>query len=150
MCQCKSGCNSQRCACLKTGTSRTEDCRCHQCQNPLNGMDLEHCSLCLIQNIHAYKALSQDVLDSIYALPCAHAELPLKTLLIGYECPACIETYRYSLCWDNVVEEEQTWHGEVCGTCRDWREWHWEHCHRCTYGVSLPCERCGRRLRTPF
>ena len=83
MCQCKSGCANRRCACLKSGQSCTEDCRCQQCQNPLNGMDVEHCSMCLIQNIHTYKALSQDELDETYALPCEHAALPLKTLLIG-------------------------------------------------------------------
>jgi hypothetical protein len=71
-------------------------------------MDVEHFSMCLIQNMHAYKAFSQDELDETYALPCAHAELPLQTLLIGYECPACVETYRYSLCWDNFVEAAQT------------------------------------------
>jgi hypothetical protein len=150
MCQCKSGCANRRCACLKSGQSCTEACRCQQCQNPLNGMDVEHCSMCLIQNIHAYKALSQDELDETYALPCEHTELPLKTLLIGYECPECIEVYSYSLCWNDVVQQGNTWHCEVCGTCRDWREWHCESCNRCTYGVSLPCERCDRRLRTPF
>jgi hypothetical protein len=150
MCQCQSGCANRRCVCLKSGQSCTEACRCHQCQNPLNGLDTEHLSMCVIQNIHAYKALTQDALDETYALPCAHAELPLKTLLIGYECSACMETYRYSLCRDNIVEEGQTWHCEVCETCRDWREWHCEYCNWCTYGVSLPCERCGRRLRTPF
>jgi hypothetical protein len=106
--------------------------------------------MCLIQNIQAYQALCQAKLDEPYELPCAHTAIPLKTLLIGYECPECSEEYRSSLCWDNVIEEGNTWHCEVCGTCRDGREWHCESCNRCTYGVSLPCERCGRRLRTPF
>ncbi len=143
MCKCKSGCNSRRCACLKRGKSCTEDCRCQHCQNPLNGLDAEDFPMCLIQNIQAYQALSQAQLDEPYALPCEHAELPLKTLLIGYECPECIEVYSYSLCWNDVVQQGNTWHCEVCGTCRDWREWHCEECRRCTYGVTLPCEGCG-------
>lgn len=28
--------------------------------------------------------------------------------------------------------------------CRDWREWHCEECNKCTYGVTLPCENCGK------
>lgn len=75
MCKCKFGCDSRRCACLKNGQSCTDDCRCQQCQNPLNGMDTENLSMCLIQNIHAYKALSQTALDETYSLPCEHAEM---------------------------------------------------------------------------
>jgi hypothetical protein len=42
--------------------------------------------------------------------------------IIGDACPERREHDRYVLWWDTVVEAEQTWHGEVCGTCRDWRE----------------------------
>jgi hypothetical protein len=59
VCQCKSGCNSRRCACLKTGKSCTKERQCHQCQNPLNGLDVEDFPRCLPQNIQAYQALSQ-------------------------------------------------------------------------------------------
>ena len=89
MCQCKSGCTSRRCACLKRGKSCTEDCRCQPCQNPLNGLDAEDFPMCLIQNIQAYQALSQAQLDEPYALPCEHAELPLKTLLMGFFVEDC-------------------------------------------------------------
>src|SRR5437867_1603232 len=64
MWQCPSGDINRRCACLKTEKSCTKDCQCHQCQNPLNGLDAAHLSLCVIQNIHAYKALTQDELDA--------------------------------------------------------------------------------------
>jgi len=30
-----------------------------------------------------------------------------------------------------------------CRKCQDWRVWHCERCNQCTYGLSLPCERCG-------
>jgi hypothetical protein len=41
---------------------------------------------------------------------------------IGYACRERRENYRYGLWWDTVVEAEQTWHGEECGTCRNSRE----------------------------
>jgi hypothetical protein len=46
--------------------------------------------MCLIQNIQAYQVVSQAKLGETCELPCAHADIPLKTLLIGYECPAYI------------------------------------------------------------
>ena len=93
MCQCKSGCINRRCPCLKIGKSCVEACRCQQCQNPLNGMDTTNLSMCLVHNIHSYTALSPAALDVTYALPCEHAEVPLKTLLVGYACPQCVEEY---------------------------------------------------------
>lgn len=143
MCKCKSGCVNRRCACLKSGQACTDECQCQRCQNPLNGVDTENLSICVIQNIQAYNALSQVELNQAYALPCEHANVALKTLLTGYECPECSEDYSYSLCWNEVVQEGNSWHCEVCGTCRDWREWHCENCNKCTYGVTLPCEYCG-------
>jgi len=58
--------------------------------------------------------------------------------IIGYACLERREHDRYALWWDTGVEAEQTWHCEVCGTCRDWREEPCEACNRWTYGVSLP------------
>jgi hypothetical protein len=143
MCKCKSGCTNRRCACLKNGQACTDECQCQRCQNPLNGVDTENLPMCVIQNIQAYKALSQAELNQAYTLPCEHASVPLQTLLTGYECLECSEDYSYSLCWNEVIQEGNSWHCEVCGTCRDWREWHCENCNKCTYGVTLPCEYCG-------
>jgi hypothetical protein len=63
-----------------------------------------------------------------------------------------VSTYYYSFCNDNIAEEDSDWHCRTCKTCHD--------CHQCmylrlygyinymnfilgTYGVTLPCERCG-------
>ncbi len=110
MCKCKSGCINRRCACLKNGQACTDECQCQRCQNPLNGVDTTNLSMCVIQNIQAYKALSQTALNRAHQLPCEHANVPLKTLLTGYECTECSEDYSYSLCWNEVVQENNSWH----------------------------------------
>ena len=142
-CRCKTGCANNRCACLKHGEPCDEQCSCANCQNPLNGVDVEKLSVCAVQNIDAYKALSEQDLEELHELPCGEAEVPLKELLHEYRCPDCGESYWYSFCWQAVVQEGNTWHCTVCHQCRDWREWHCERCNKCTYGISLPCEHCG-------
>lgn len=142
-CRCKSGCNNRRCACLKNNEPCDENCGCVDCQNPLNGVDIEGLSVCTIQNIDTYNLLSEKELSAIYELPCGHQKVALEKLLGPYECTECEEEYWYSFCWEQVVQDSVTWHCEVCGECRDWREWHCENCNRCTYGVTLPCEQCG-------
>ncbi len=142
-CNCKSGCDNRRCACLKNNEPCDEACGCTDCRNPLNGLDVDALSVCAIQNIATYKKLSQADLEALHELPCGDEKVPLKQLLKEYTCPQCGEGYWYSFCWDAVVQDSCTWHCEICGTCRDWREWHCEDCNRCTYGVTLPCEHCG-------
>ncbi len=126
-CKCKSGCSNRRCVCLRNNEPCDESCGCSNCENPLNGMDVEALSICTIQNIEEYKDLSSDELEEKYKLPCGCEQVPLKDLLGDYICSKCGEVYWYSF--------------------RDWREWHCETCHRCTYGVTLPCEGCGGRKR---
>ena len=142
-CSCKSGCANNRCACFKQNEPCGEECGCTNCQNPLNGIDTEHLSLCAIQYFQKHSALSEPVLAVAHALPCEHEQVPLKHLLTVYECQTCGEAYWYSFCWNRVEQDSCTWHCGVCRHCRDWREWHCERCNKCTYGVSLPCERCG-------
>lgn len=146
-CQCKSGCHSKRCACLKNNEPCGELCTCVRCRNPLNGVDVDHLSLCAIQNIDEYKALTEQDLKAEYELPCGCETVLLKDLLEDHDCRKCGETYWYSFCWHDVVQDSCTWHCGVCGECRDWREWHCERCNKCTYGVTLPCERCGAKGR---
>ena len=143
-CKCKSGCSNRRCVCLRNNEPCDESCGCSNCENPLNGMDVEALSICTIQNIEEYKDLSSDELEEKYELPCGCEQVPLKDLLGDYICSKCGEVYWYSFCWDEVVQDSCTWHCEICGTCRDW---HCETCNRCTYGVTLPCEGCGGRKR---
>ncbi len=143
-CKCSSGCQNRRCVCLKNNEPCDENCSCANCRNPLNGVDVDKLSVCAIQNIKAYQALSDKDLAALHELPCGHESVPLKDLLQDYECQECGgEVYWYSFCWDSVVQDDCTWHCEICGVCRDWREWHCEECNKCTYGVSLPCEHCG-------
>jgi hypothetical protein len=78
-------------------------------------------------------------------LPCGCEEVPLSEIVGEYNCQVWETGYWYSYCWKDVVQDDQTWHCEICGMCRDWREWHCERCNRCTYGMTLPCEGCGRR-----
>ena len=66
-----------------------------------------------------------------------------KCLKNGEECGKA-EEHSYSFCFASAVEESGSWHCRICRRCRDWREWHGDTCNRCTYGVSLPCERCGQ------
>lgn len=142
-CNCKSGCQNNRCTCFKNNEPCDENCGCTNCQNPLNGVDVENLSICAVQNIQAYKALSAKDLAVAYELPCGHESVPLEKLLKKYECQECGEVYWYSFCWNRVVQDSCTWHCEVCRQCQDWRVWHCEICNKCTYGISLPCEHCG-------
>ena len=146
-CQCKAGCRSKRCACFKNNEPCDESCGCTDCRNPLNGVDVDALSVCAIQNIDQYKALSKKDLEASHKLPCGHGAVPLKQLLKGYNCQKCGEEYWYSFCWQAVVQDSCTWHCDVCRECRDWREWHCDRCNQCTYGISLPCEHCGAKGR---
>ncbi len=142
-CQCKTSCKNKRCACLRRNEPCDASCGCKRCQNPLNGVDIDSLSLCAVQNIQAYKALSAKDLAETQALPCEHESVPLEKLLKEHACQECHEAYWYSFCWEQAEQDSQTWHCAVCGQCRDWREWHCENCNKCTYGVSLACEHCG-------
>ncbi|QTA81976.1 CRC domain-containing protein [Desulfonema limicola] len=144
-CKCKSGCKTRRCACLKNNEPCDDKCKCTDCKNPLNGVDVENMTVCAIQNIDEYKELTEEDLNEEYELPCECESVPLKKVINGYTCSKCGDYSWYSFCWDEVVEDSQTWHCEICNECRDWREWHCPECNKCTYGVSLPCEHCGRK-----
>ena len=143
LCNCKTGCQNQRCSCLKNNEPCDERCGCRNCHNPLNGVNVINLSLCAIQNIDTYKSLSPEELEETFELPCEHEWVPLRGLLKEYYCKECGESYWYSFCWNDVVQDGNTWHCQVCRKCRDWREWHCSRCNRCTYGVTLPCQHCG-------
>ena len=142
-CQCKKGCTNRRCACLKYNEPCDDGCGCIGCQNPINGIDVENLTVCTLQNIETYKALTAEDLDKEYELPCCDQHVPLRKLLDEFDCEECKETYWYSFCWNDVAQGSCTWHCEVCNMCRDWRERHCERCNRCTYGVTFPCDHCG-------
>ncbi len=143
-CNCKGGCENKRCSCLKNNEPCGPDCGCGgSCKNPLNGLAVEKMTICSIQNIHHVKALTSKELAQKYELPCECESVPLKLLIDEYACKKCGEIYWFSFCWNEVVQDNCTWHCEVCNHCRDWREWHCPNCNRCTYGITLPCENCN-------
>ena len=148
-CNCKSGCQNNRCACFKNNEPCDDKCGCVDCQNPFNGIDVENYSTCALQHINIVKALSQEKLNEEHELPCGCETVKLKDLLNDYECEECMTVYWYSFCWGEVVQDGDTWHCEICGECRDWREWHCDNCNKCTYGVSLPCQHCGNESPYP-
>ena len=88
-CKCKSGCSNRRCVCLRNNELCDESCGYSNCENPLNGMDVEALSICTIQNIEEYKDLSSDELEEKYKLPCGCEQVPLKDLLGDYICSKC-------------------------------------------------------------
>lgn len=143
-CNCKTGCTTRRCVCLKNSQPCNDKCGCKDCKNPLNGVQVEELSSCAVQHIDLFKKLSQKQLDTLLDLPCECEKVPLRKLIREYTCSKCDEVYWFSFCWSQVVQEGNTWHCNTCGQCRDWREWHCETCNKCTYGVSLPCEHCGQ------
>ncbi len=144
-CNCKSGCKNSRCVCIVHWEPCDDGCKCTDCQNPFNGVDVENLTECALQNIWKYRGLTEDDLEKEYELPCEHEKVPLKDLTGEYGCTKCGTIYWYSLCWDEVVQDSETWHCKICGQCRDAAEWHCKKCNRCTYGLSMPCEYCGAR-----
>ena len=146
-CKCKGNCTNNRCACRKNHEGCDESCGCTDCKNPYNGVDTNGLHICTLDAIDTYKKLTPKQLDTLYELPCGCEEVSLKDLLDDYSCSECGEVYYYSFCWRDVVQDSCSWHCEVCRKCRDWREWHCPNCNRCTYGVTLPCEHCGRSGR---
>ena len=96
-CKCKSGCNNRRCVCLRNNEPCDESCGCSNCENPLNGMDVEVLSICTIQNIEEYKDLSNDELEEKYDLSCGCEQVPLKDLLGYYSCSKCGETAAHGI-----------------------------------------------------
>ena len=141
-CCCKSGCNNRRCSCFKNNESCDATCICYDCQNPLNRIKIEQFSLCALQNIKKYKSLTKSELNRKYKLPCGCEKVKLEKLMNKYECEKCSDIYWYSFCWEEVVQDDCTWHCDICRTCRDWREWHCENCNKCSYGATSPCEHC--------
>jgi hypothetical protein len=142
-CSCTTGCDTYRCSCLKHHEPCDEDCGCVDCQNPLNGVDVDGLTVCAIQSIEKVKGLSDEALAQPYQLACGHETVTLRDLLRKHACETCGAVFWYSFCRRSVVEDSCTWHCEDCRTCRDWREWHCDVCDRCTYGLTMSCEHCG-------
>jgi hypothetical protein len=61
-------------------------------------VDVDALSICAIQNIEEYKALSEKDLAEEYELPCGCETVPLRQLLKSYTCQECGESYWFSFC----------------------------------------------------
>jgi hypothetical protein len=143
-CQCTSECQTRRCSCLKLGQACTTECRCKNCTNPFNSRDPEEkLSDCARYHIQKVVSLTPKNLNKKYALPCGCGHAILQDLLRDYLCPECDELSYYSFCLNELIEENDMWHCNSCGTCREITEWHCKTCNKCTFGLTLPCEHCG-------
>ena len=108
-CNCKTGCRTGRCKCLRGNEPCGDACGCIDCANPLNGVDVDQLSLCAIQNITRVRALTEAELAAPVEMPCGHGPVVLKQLLKGYHCPGCDdELYWYSFCYNAVVQDSCT------------------------------------------
>jgi len=133
-CNCSTGCTNKRCSCNKAFEGcDTETCGCTECKNPYNEVDPEAYSTCALDHIENVKNLSDEERETEHDLPCGDTSLRLEQLLDTYACDGCGEEYWFSFCLNEPVQD-----------CVQWRMWHCENCDRCTYGVTRPCEYCGR------
>jgi hypothetical protein len=148
-CQCESECKTKRCPCLKEGRACTAECQCQQCKNPFNLIDTAiQLSDCARAHIKTVVSLTPLRLKKEYEVPCGCGSASLKSLLTNHLCHGCDEMYYYSFCLGDVMDENSMWHCDACGTCREDGEWHCKRCNTCTYGITLPCEYCGKK--SPF
>ncbi|CAF4429391.1 unnamed protein product [Rotaria socialis] len=90
----------------------------------------------------------------------AHTQQLFRLLISDHS-----SSFYYSFCDNGVFDEDCHWHCVKCQKCVEWRFWHCNRCNKCTYfkeeeflleymqhwnfllgtyGVSSPCERCGR------
>ena len=113
--------------------------------NAVTSRDNEQLTDCARLHRTKSKSFSQKKLKQKQELPCGCEEVAIEDLLSDYQCQECNETYFYSFCWGDVVQESETWHCISCGKCRDASEWHCKRCNECTYGLTLNCENCGRK-----
>ena len=110
-------------------------------------MGIANTSTCFLANCNSkkYKSLSDEKLKQLHELPCGCEEVALEDLFGIYECQACGEQYYYSFCRKEILEEDHFWHCTDCGKCRESAEWHCKKCDDCTYGLTLPCDYCGKK-----
>jgi hypothetical protein len=102
-------------------------------------------SECAVAHLRPIAKLTKEQLQQEYKLPCGCEKITLLELIQGYACSGCDEDYFYSFCQKAVVESNNTWHCVTCGDCKEASERHCKFCNKCSYGLTLPCENCGKK-----
>ena len=145
-CRCTTGCRTNRCHVSETDSLVRKVAVARTAATPSTASTSPGCHRALsITYVDRYNARSEAELDTTIQLPCGCESVPLRGLLTAHDCTHCGESYWYSFCSEDIVQDSCTWHCSNCGACRDWREWHCDRCNRCTYGVTMPCENCDPR-----
>lgn len=170
-CKCTSGCG-KNCGCVKDGSWCDASCGCgggrksgSVCGNPTN-LKLTSCARHRLlasssrpstpTSPHDSAAPSSPSLPShacsdahhdpnkIFKLPCKCSSASLADLVSEYECAECGSQFFYSFCFGCVVPVGAIWHCDVCGECRDSREFHCNTCNKCSYASpNNACRNCA-------
>ncbi|XP_075259722.1 uncharacterized protein LOC142351535 [Convolutriloba macropyga] len=179
-CQCISGhcMDSGVCGCLARASTCALDCKCEECENPLNVLRVVHnvslervlSDVCLLQNIIATPRtqISRINADNHYQLPCCNEppisikEIIQSGLITCFQCYKQLEDsrddegggaligcpprqFRFSWCFNMLVENMYTVHCSKCNTCRRATYVHCDKCNYCYEGGedgSQPCYTC--------
>src|SRR5205823_4373423 len=97
-----------------------ETCSCVDCKNPFNNIEnADQLSDCARHHITRVVLLSEKKLSQEYELPCGCESAVLKDLLEDYACSRCDESYYYSFCMNEVIDNNSMLHCRACGICRE-------------------------------
>jgi len=80
-------------------------------------MNNQRVSQCATHHEQLTDGLSQQELEAPLTLPCGCDTLTFKQLVYSYHCVPCDKLYWYSFCLERIVEEDETWHCEICAAC---------------------------------
>jgi hypothetical protein len=82
--------------------------------------------------------------NKLFKLPCRCGSATLSDLVAEHECAECGAGFFYSFCFQCVVPVGAIWHCDVCGSCRDSREFHCDGCGKCSYASpNNACRNCA-------
>lgn len=158
-CKCTNGCG-KHCACTKDLMWCDASCSCRggagrfansACGNPSN-LKLSPCARYALLDPHTNQKKPQTHANAqnadpnkLFKLPCKCGNATLGDLVAEHECSECGAQFFYSFCFQTVVPVGAIWHCEVCGTCRDSREFHCESCGKCSYASpNNACRNCAQ------
>lgn len=101
-------------------------------------------SSCSSKRPHTHASAQNADPNKLFKLPCKCGSATLSDLVAEHECTECGAQFFYSFCFQTVVPVGAIWHCEVCGTCRDSREFHCDTCGKCSYASpNNACRNCA-------